>query len=111
MPTTGVGFVTNLSMSPSGKILAVAGQSGLQIFHFNGSSPITHFSGPTAFDQGYVTLDDIEQCFWDNANHLYAISQNGGRLHVFTVTPTGWSEAPGSPYSIHAPVNIIVQPK
>ena len=104
MPGTAVGFVTNLSMSPSGKLLAVAGQSGLQIFHFNGSSPITAYTG-------LLTSNDIEQCFWDNANHLYAISQNAGKLYVFTVTPTGFSQATGSPYSIHAPANIIVQPK
>ena len=104
MPRTGVGFVNNLSMSPSGKILAVAGQSGLQIFHFNGNSPITAYTG-------LLTSNDIEQCFWDNANHLYAISQNTGKLYVFTVTPTGFSQATGSPYSIHAPANIIVQPK
>jgi outer membrane protein assembly factor BamB len=104
MPGTAVGFVTNLSMSPSGKLLAVAGQSGLQIFHYNGSSPITAYTG-------LLTSNDIEQCFWDNANHLYAISQNTGKLYVFTVTPTGFSQATGSPYSIHAPANIIVQPK
>jgi hypothetical protein len=104
MPGTAVGFVTNLSMSPSGKLLAVAGQSGLQIFHFNGNSPITAYTG-------LLTSNDIEQCFWDNANHLYAISQNTGKLYVFTVTPTGFSQATGSPYSIHAPANIIVQPK
>ena len=111
MPTTAVGYVNNLSMSPSGKILAVAGQSGLQIFHFNGSSPITHFTGATPFESGFLTSDDIEQCFWDKANHLYAISRNTGRLYVFTATPTGYSRAPGTPISIHAPANLIVQPK
>jgi outer membrane protein assembly factor BamB len=104
MPGAAVGFVTNLSMSPSGKLLAVAGQSGLQIFHFNGNSPITAYTG-------LLTTDDVEQCFWDNANHLYAISQTTGKLRVFTITPTSNSQAPGSPYSIHAPANIIVQPK
>jgi hypothetical protein len=104
MPGTAVGFVTNLSMSPSGKLLAVAGQNGLQIFHFNGNSPITAYTG-------LLTTDDVEQCFWDKANHLYAISQTTGKLRVFTITPTSNSQAPGSPYSIHAPANIIVQPK
>ena len=104
MPGTAVGFVTNLSMSPSGKLLAVAGQNGLQIFHFNGSSPITAYTG-------LLTTDDVEQCFWDNANHLYAISQTTGKLRVFTITPTVHSQAPGSPYSIHNPANIIVQPR
>ena len=104
MPGTAVGFVNDLTMSPSGKLLAVAGQNGLQIFHYNGSAPITAYTG-------LLTTDDVEQCFWDNANHLYAISQNTGKLRVFTITPTSHSQAAGSPYSIHAPVNIIVQPK
>jgi hypothetical protein len=45
MPQTAVGTVTDLKMAPSGKLLAVGGTAGLQIFHFNGSSPITHDTG------------------------------------------------------------------
>ena len=104
MPKTSVGFPMNLAMSPSGKLLAVGGASGLQIFHFNGGSPITHYTG-------LLTGADIEQAFWDNANHLYAISTNGQKLYVFTVTPTSWRQAPGSPYPIAHPKNIIVQPR
>lgn len=106
MPTTaaGDGFSINLSMSPSGKLLAVLGDSGLQIFHFNGANKPTHYTG-------LLTANDIEQAFWDNANHLYAISRNAGKLYVFTATPTSVTQAPGSPYTITAPSNIIVQPK
>jgi hypothetical protein len=32
-------------MSPSGKLLAVAGTTGLQVFHFNGSNPIKPYTG------------------------------------------------------------------
>ena len=49
--------------------------------------------------------------FWDNNNHLYAISGAAGKLYVFTVTPTSASQAPGSPYSITAPAYLIVQPR
>lgn len=87
-----------------GKLLAVAGSGGLQVFHYKGGSPITPYTG-------LLTTDDIEQCFWDNANHLYAISRATNRLRVFTVTPSAHSQATGSPYSIHTPSNIIVQPK
>ena len=45
MPQTAVGTVTDLKMAPSGKLLAVGGTAGLQVFHFNGSSPITHGTG------------------------------------------------------------------
>jgi hypothetical protein len=104
MPSTTVGFADVLSMSPSGKLLAVGGPSGLQIFHFNGSAPITHYTG-------LLTGSDIEQMYWDNANHLYAISQSAQRLYVFTVTPTSVSQASGSPYTISHAQDIIVQPK
>jgi hypothetical protein len=104
MPATAVSEVRALSMSPSGKLLAVAGFGGLQIFHFNGSSPITPYTG-------LLTSDGVDQCFWDNANHLYAMSVATGKLRVFTITPTAHSQATGSPYSIHFPSDIIVQPK
>lgn len=104
MPSTAAGFIFGLSMSPSGKLLAVAGSGGLQVFLYKGGSPITPYTG-------LLTTDDIEQCFWDDANHLYAISRATNRLRVFTVTPTAHSQATGSPYSIHTPSNIIVQPK
>jgi len=102
MPGTAVGFVNDLTMSPSGKLLAVAGQSGLQIFHFNGNAPITAYTG-------LLTTDDVEQCFWDNANHLYAISHSASKLFVYTITPTSVTQAPGSPYSISSPTALVVR--
>ena len=111
MPTTQIKSPFDMKMAPSGKVLALAGQEGLQLFHFNGADPITPFTGlPNA--GGLLTTDPIGQMFWDNANHLYAISPNGNKLHVFTVVPLlGLAfEAPGSPYSINGPQNIIVQP-
>ena len=111
MPTTAVGYVSNLSMSPSGKLLAVGGSSGLQIFHFNGANPITHYTG-------LLTTDSINQVnpsnslmYWDHANHLYAISPTAGKLFVFTITPTSVSQAPGSPYTITNPQTLMIQPK
>lgn len=103
MPATLVANPYDMKMSPSGKLVAVAGQQGLQVFHFNGANPITH-------DTGLLTTDPINQMFWDNSNHLYAISQSAGKLHVFTVTPTFAREAWGSPYPINNPEDLIVQP-
>jgi hypothetical protein len=104
MPQTAVGTVTDLKTAPSGKLLAVGGTAGLQVFHFNGSSPITHGTG-------LLTKTPVDQFFWDNSNHLYAISQSAGKLFVFTVTPTSVTAAPGSPYTIAHPQNIAVQPE
>ena len=84
-------------------IMAVGGIGGLQIFHFNGASPITKYTG-------LLTTSTIDKIYWDNSNHLYAISGSAGKLYVFTITPTSYSQASGSPYSVGTPVGLIVQP-
>jgi 6-phosphogluconolactonase (cycloisomerase 2 family) len=103
MPAPKVQNVFDMKTSPSGKLLAVAGQEGLQIFHFNGGGPLTHYTG-------LITTAPITQMFWDNNDHLYAISQTSGQLLVFTITPTAHKMAAGSPYAITQPQDIIVQP-
>jgi len=104
MPKTAVQNVSDIAMSPSGKLLAVSGTGGLQIFHFDGSKPITHYTG-------LLTKVEVDQVYWDNDNHLYATSYLGNSLFVFTVTPTSVRQAPGSPYTIPHPLNIGVLPK
>jgi hypothetical protein len=104
MPTVLVGAVNDYSISPSGKYLAVGGTAGFQIFHFNGANPITKFTG-------LLTGNTIDQIFWDNANHVYAISLKAGKLFVWTVTSTGATRAPASPHSIPNVQNLIVLPK
>lgn len=102
MPRTSVGPVYTMNMSPSGKYLAVGGLNGVQVFHFNGSKPITLYG---------ELLHDVEadQMFWDNANHLYVINQEFSQLWVFTVTSDSFGGDPGSPYSVHFPVGLMVQ--
>jgi hypothetical protein len=103
MPAVLTKGVQTYWMSPTGKYLAVGG-AGLQIFHFNGANPITKFTG-------LLTTDTIGQVYWDNANHLYAISASAGKLYVFSVTATGVTQAPGSPHKITSPQSLIVLPK
>jgi 6-phosphogluconolactonase (cycloisomerase 2 family) len=103
MPNVAVAFVNAMAMAPSGKLLAVGGSIGLQVFHFNGAKPITPYTG-------LIARGNIGELRWDNANHLYAISQYPDKLWVFTVTPTGVSQAPGSPHTINSPFGLIVQP-
>jgi len=107
MPKTQAGptyGINDIWMSPSGKLLAVGGTSGLQVFHFNGANPVTTYTG-------LLTKDEIDQLFWDNDNHLYALSATAGKLYVFTITPTSHSQAKGSPYTIAGAENIQVLPK
>ena len=95
----------SMRRSPSGKLLAVGG-NGLEIFHFNGGNPVTKYK---TLLPGFI----VSQILWDNSNHMYVIgttSAGAGKLYVYTVTPTSVTEAPGSPYSITSPGNIVVQP-
>jgi 6-phosphogluconolactonase (cycloisomerase 2 family) len=103
MPGTLIKGPYDMKISPSGAVLAVAGQEGLQLFHFNGANPVTHYTG-------LITSDPINQMFWDNSNHLYAISNTSGKLFVFTVTAAESHMAPGSPYTVSSPQNITVHP-
>lgn len=86
---------TVMTMSPGGNFLAVGGSAengGLQIFHFNGASPITADSGVLGYAQA-------ESVHWDNSNHVYALDVLG-RLSIYTVTSSGITQAPGSPYKM-----------
>lgn len=103
MPSTLISGPIDMKMSPSGELLAIGGEEGLQVFHMNGSSPITHYTG-------LLTQGPINEMFWDNNNHLYAISTNNNELFVFTITPTGHHMDPGSPYTVDGPQYLIVQP-
>ena len=80
--------------------MAVAGTGGVQVFHFNGASPITSYTGA-------LTTDQVDKMFWDKDNHLYAISQSANKLYVFTITPTMNGQAAGSPYTLTSPANIV----
>jgi hypothetical protein len=91
-----------ISISPSGKFLAVGG-AGFQIFHFNGSSPITKYTG--VFQPG----SQFTEFGWDGDNHLYALGS--GELYVYTVTSTSVKEVAGSPYSIPEASSVIVLTK
>jgi hypothetical protein len=101
MPSVLVGGVNDYWMSPNGKFLAVGGTAGFQIFHFNGANPITKFTGR-------LTSSSIDQVYWDNRNHVYAISRKAGKLFVWTVTSSGVTRAPGSPHSVANIENLIV---
>ena len=101
MPAVVAGSVNQIVISPSGKLLAVAGSAGLQVFHFNGANPITRYTG-------LLAKDPIAQIFWDNSNHLYAVSPSAGKLYVFTVTSASAVAAPGSPYLIKNPLGLAV---
>jgi WD40 repeat protein len=91
-----------MTISPSGKILAVSVATGVRFFHFNGAEPITEFTGIIG-TSGYISSMQ-----WDNSNHLYAVNGASGKLHVYTVTTSSAVEAAGSPYPIGAQGLVVV---
>jgi hypothetical protein len=95
-----------LNISPSGKLLAVGGLYGLQVFHFNGAAPITPYSA-------VLTTAEIDHIHWDSSNHLFALSSSTHKLYVYTVTPTAITKVAGSPFTIPTgtPNALIVVPK
>jgi hypothetical protein len=112
MPTTKVLTISTLAASPSGKLLAVAGGEGLEILHFNGSSPLTKYTGLLSNRSFTATTPSPGLAFWDNSNHLYAISPGGDqKLRIFLVTPTEASLVKGTPFSVPGVLNISVLPK
>ena len=107
-PVTAITSPTVMSMSPTGKLLAVAGAQGLQLFHFNGASPVTS-DGPVLLPK--VAIDQLG---WDNSNHLFALSYSTGELYVYTVTATSTTAVVGSPYKVtnaYGIKGLIVVPK
>lgn len=99
MPTLQV-YPLCLQTSPDGAFAAVGGETGLQLFRFNGAAP------PTTLGSVQLPNVEIDAIAWDKSNHLYALSYDLGYanstadLYVLTVTPTGITQAPGSPYKI-----------
>ncbi len=104
MPETMVDQVTSMAMAPSGKVLAVGGSNGLQIFNFNPSGQATPATQ-------LITRAPITGMYWDNSGHLYAISNADSAIYVFAVTSSGVTEVPGSPWAVEHPVAMILQPE
>jgi len=86
---SGVGI--DMKLNPAGNILAVAVDTGIQFFHFNGAGEITSFTGIIG-TSGYIST-----MAWDKNNHLYALNGRSGKLHVYSATATKVVEASGSP--------------
>jgi hypothetical protein len=101
MPTTAVGF-GRMAASPVGNLLALGGTSGLQVFYFNGSNPITPYTGRLAWRNTY----DVA---WDHHDHLYSIG--AGAVQAWKITTTGWKQAAGSPYPMNGPLALTVLSK
>ena len=97
MPTTAVGDGV-MSISPASNLLAIASGRGLQVFHFNGSNPITPYTKRLAWSASHPA--------WDKHNHLYALE---GGVRVWRITPNFWT--PTARYPLSNPVALTVLSK
>jgi hypothetical protein len=104
-PTELGGELSAMSISPSGKLLAVGAGSlntkGFQVYHFNGANPVTKYTGVLHSSEYFL------QFGWDKANHLFALSSSA--LHIYDATTTSIKEESGSPISIPEASSVIVQ--
>jgi hypothetical protein len=114
-PSTHIQSVFPLNMSPSGKLLAIGGEYGLEIYHFNGTKPITPFHTLLSTTEN-VNNSTVLALGWDNDNHLYAFAQAGlsdtTYMRVYTATPDEVEEAKGSPFAMTGAVyspGVVVQ--
>lgn len=102
MPTDKVGMVNDYRFDPAGANLAVAGQSGVQVYAYS--------SGTLTAEGGPLTTDPINKVEWDSSGHLYALSQTTGKLYVFSIANGSGTAASGSPYAIASPSDLAVAP-
>lgn len=97
----------NSAFSPSGSLFVLYGgggtsgsaANGIEIYNFNGASPLTLY-------KKLLTGTPIDDAAWDSSNHLYAISNATGKLYVFTVTSTSFTQ--DSTVSIGSPYRLLV---
>ena len=101
VPSSGSGLEMG-PIAPSNAVLPVALGNNLQLFHFNGSSPITSMTGQIPV-KGLMSFLQ-----WDTSSHLYGLNIYTGMLRVYTVTSTGLAEDPGSPVAIKGAQSLVV---
>jgi hypothetical protein len=82
-------IVYAMSLDPTGKFLAIAHETGVQLYHFDGAKPITPFTKLVG------SSGQIFYMAWDDHGHLYALNTSG-KMHVYNVTSKGMTETSGS---------------
>ena len=84
------------SVSPTGNLLAVCG-GGVQVFHFNGSNPVTPYTHRLSYNCG--GLD------WDKHNHLYTFEN--ARVKAWRITPNFCTAASPYPMKMAAALTVL----
>jgi hypothetical protein len=85
--------MAGMAFSTNGKLLAVYGYPGVQLFHFNGAKPITKYTS-------LLPQEVIDRIGWDTAGHLYAVSYDSELIYVYNVTNSKVTELAGVPFKV-----------
>jgi hypothetical protein len=93
MPKISVGSALDYRFDPSGKWLAAAGDTGVEIFEFKDG--VLKAKG--------TTPNTGSQLAWDRDGHLYIFNQSSFQLWVYGVTNGELKLSPGSPYNVPVP--------
>jgi hypothetical protein len=120
MPVVSVGAVAWYSFSPDDKYLAVSGFSGqiadgsgggVEIFTWDSKSGTLNALAILVAPETTCSIDNcsgLKNIAWDANDHLYALA--GDNLFVYSVSSSGVTPAPGSPYPVQNPHWITVMP-
>ncbi len=92
-------YPTTMSISPSGAVLAAAGDEGFEFFHLSGSSQ------PVKWEV-FSTDPNVTELGWDHADHFYALTSNS--LVEYTVTATSYKRLAGLPNAFTNTSSLIV---
>ena len=87
--TSGNKIVVNFD--PTGSVLALAGDAGVQTYSLNGNGALTPIGAPQNAGSSFQNVA------WDTANHLLATTSN--QLYVFNSSSGVLTPASGSPYA------------
>jgi hypothetical protein len=108
VPYLQVASPNGIDMSYDGKFVAIYGDSGFQVFNFNGAAL------PTKLSSLKLSGTQFNQAVWDKADHLFALSYKSAKLYVFSVSKAEGVVEIGEPIGVsgaYGLTGIIVVPK
>jgi hypothetical protein len=108
IPYLDVASPNGMDMSYDGKFVAIIGNSGFQVFNFNGAALATKLS---PLKLSGVPFDQVA---WDKAEHLFALSYKTAKLYIFNVSKEEGVAEIGAPISVsgaYGVTGIIVVPR
>jgi hypothetical protein len=87
------------NFDPSGTVLAMTGNGGIQTYSLNGNGMLTPAGSP---QNAGVKFQKVA---WDNSNHVFATDSS--QLYVFNSSSGMLSPASGSPYAGGQAVTVL----